>query len=203
MGFLENINNLFSAGSGFDWYTWVILPIIVFVARVCDVTLGTIRIIFISRGRHKVAPILGFFEVFIWIVIIAQLVQNIHSIPAYFGYAGGFAAGNYVGMWLEEKLALGTYLIRTIIMADDDLLEKEIHNSGYGATRVYGEGSSGAVKIIYTIVRRANVEQVMGIIHKHKPNAFVSIEEVRSAEHGIFPKSVLVNKPLFPLRKSK
>ncbi len=203
MGIFENVNPLFSTGSTFNWYMWVILPIMVFFARVCDVTLGTIRIIFISRGQHKVAPILGFFEVLIWIAIIGQLVQNIHSVPAYFGYAGGFAAGNYVGMWLEEKLALGTYLIRTIVVTTDDLLEKEIHESGYGVTRVYGEGSSGAVKIIYTIVRRANVDQVLAIIRKHKPNAFVSIEEVRSAEHGIFPKSVLVNKPLLPLRKSK
>lgn len=197
------VMDFFTAQVSFDWYTWVGLPIIIFLARVFDVTLGTLRIIFLSRGKQKLAPVLGFFEVLIWITIIGQLVQHIHSVPAYFGYAAGFAAGNYIGLWLEERLAIGTFIIRTIVSEGNTLLEKEIHDAGFGFTRVDAEGSAGKVKIIYTIVRRVNVEQVMEIIQRNHPNAFVSVEEVRSAEHGIFPKSGLIQKSLFFRKKGR
>jgi uncharacterized protein YebE (UPF0316 family) len=126
-------------GSGaFNWYAWVILPLIIFIARIFDVTLGTLRIIFVSRGKRNLAPILGFFEVFIWIVVISQLVQNLESFTAYIGYAAGFAAGNYVGMWLEDKLALGTYILRMITSEDITELVSRLREAGYGVTRVEG-----------------------------------------------------------------
>lgn len=195
-GFLVN-------NESFNWYMWVGLPILIFLARVCDVTLGTLRIIFLSRGKQKIAPILGFFEVLIWIAIIGQLVQNIKSVPAYFGYAAGFAAGNYLGLWLEKKLALGTFIVRTIVSNGDDLMEREIHDAGFGVTRVDGVGSSGPVKIVYTIVRQSNIDQVLEIIHKYHAQAFVSIEEVRSSEFGIFPKSIFLQKNTFLGKKFK
>ena len=86
--FLENLS-----ANGFNWYAWVVLPLIIFIARIFDVTLGTIRIIFVARGKRNLAPVLGFFEVLIWIVVISQLVQNLESFTAYIGYAAGFAAG--------------------------------------------------------------------------------------------------------------
>jgi hypothetical protein len=99
----------------FDWYTWVILPLIVFLARFVDVTLGTMRIIFLSRGRKFLAPALGFVEVFIWITVVSQIVGGAqNNLLAYFAYAAGFAVGNYVGMVIEEKLAIGTLVIRAI-----------------------------------------------------------------------------------------
>ena len=76
-------------------YAWIILPIIIFLARVVDVTLGTIRIIFTSRGKRNLAPLLGFVEVLIWIVVIGQLVKNLDSATSYLGYAAGFAVGNF------------------------------------------------------------------------------------------------------------
>ncbi len=181
----------FPAAGTFDWFAWVILPALIFVARVCDVTLGTLRIIFISRGRRKLAPLLGFFEVLIWIVVIGQLVQHLHSVTAYICYAGGFAAGNFVGMWLEERLALGTFVLRVIISDDGETLARKIHEAGFGATRIDGQGAAGPVKLIYTIVKRRHVNQVLAIIHATAPNAFVSIEEVRSTEKGIFPSSLV------------
>lgn len=198
------VNQFFlTINESFNWYMWVGLPILIFLARVCDVTLGTLRIIFLSRGKQKIAPILGFFEVLIWIAIIGQLVQNIQSVPAYFGYAAGFAAGNYLGLWLEKKLALGTFIVRTIVSNGNDSMEREIHDAGFGATRVDGTGSSGPVKIVYTIVRQSNINQVLEIIHKHHPTAFVSIEEVRSSEFGIFPKSIFLQKNTFLGKKLK
>jgi uncharacterized protein YebE (UPF0316 family) len=189
--------------SSIDWYAWVILPLIIFFARVCDVTLGTLRIIFVSRGRRNLAPLLGFFEVLIWIVVIGQLVQHLQSVTAYFGYAAGFAAGNFVGMWLEDRLALGTYILRVMISGDGIILANKIHAAGFGVTRVDGEGSAGPVKLIYTVVKRKHVHQVMAIIHECIPDAFVTVEEARSIEKGIFPETMSERGPAFFGRKSK
>jgi uncharacterized protein YebE (UPF0316 family) len=171
----------------FDWYAWVILPFIVFFARIADVTLGTLRIIFTSRGKHNIAPVLGFVEVFIWIVVVGQIVKNVHSITAYIGYAAGFAAGTYIGMKIEEKLALGTLVLRIILAEGGDELAQRLRTAGYGVTLVNGEGASGAVKLLYTLIKRKDLGKVAEIIHATHPKAFFSVEEVRLAESGIFP----------------
>jgi uncharacterized protein YebE (UPF0316 family) len=170
-----------------EWYTWVILPFIVFFARIVDVSLGTLRIIFTSRGKRNVAPFLGFIEVFIWIVVVGQIVKNVHSIAAYFGYAAGFAAGTYIGMKIEEKLAIGTLIIRIILSEGDEVLAATLRSSGFGVTVVNGEGGAGPVKLLYTIIKRKDLQYVSRIIHEIHPKAFSSVEEVRMAESGIFP----------------
>jgi uncharacterized protein YebE (UPF0316 family) len=189
--------------AGFNWYAWVVLPLIIFVARIFDVTLGTLRIIFVARGKRNLAPVLGFFEVLIWIVVISQLVQNLESATAYIGYAAGFAAGNYFGMWLEDKLALGTYILRLITAEESGELVQRLRAAGFGVTTVAGEGKTGTVQLIYTFVKRRDVEAVLSIIHELKPNAFVSMEEVRSTEKGIFPSGMAAQARGSLLRKSK
>ena len=171
----------------FDWYSWVILPFIVFFARVTDVSLGTLRIIFTSRGKRNLAPLLGFVEVFIWIVVIGQIVKNVNSLTAYLGYAAGFAAGTYLGMKIEEKLALGTLVIRIILAHGGDALANKLRESNYGVTIVNGEGATGPVQLLYTIIKRKDLGDVEKIIHGINSKAFFSVEEVRIAESGIFP----------------
>src|SRR3970040_2168394 len=95
----------------FDWYVWVGLPLLIFAARVFDVTLGTLRIIFPSRGLRKLAPVLGFIETFVWIIAVSSLVKHAQNVASYIGYAGGFAMGTFVGMMIENKLAVGTITI--------------------------------------------------------------------------------------------
>lgn len=188
---MVSINEILSVSGAFDWYAWVILPIIIFFARICDVTLGTLRIIFVSRGKQYLAPLLGFFEVLIWIIVVGQLVQNLQSVTAYIAYAGGFAAGNFVGMWLENRIAIGTYVLRVIVNDNGEALVKKIYATGFGATKISGEGYAGPVNLIYIIVKRKQVNQVLKIIHDTAPNAFVTIEEVRSTEKGTFPVSMV------------
>lgn len=171
----------------FDWYAWVILPFIVFIARVADVSLGTIRIIYTSRGKKSLAPILGFIEVFIWIVVVSQIVKSVHSYTAYLGYAAGFATGTFIGMKIEERLAIGTLVLRIILAEGGEELAQILRQAGFGVTVVNGEGSSGPVKLLYTIIKRKDMKTVSGIIHGVHPGAFFSVEEVRLAESGIFP----------------
>jgi len=175
--------------SAFDWYGWVLLPVLIFLARVVDVSLGTLRIIFTSRGRRNLAPLLGFIEVFIWVAALAQLVKSAQNIVAYLGYAAGFAAGNFVGIWIEDRLALGTLVVRIIARQDGEALMTALHNAGFGVTGVNGEGATVPVKIVYTIIKRKHLQQVRQIVHTITPAAFVSIEEARTTEHGFFPSS--------------
>lgn len=173
----------------FDWYVWVGLPLMIFLARVFDVTLGTLRIIFTSRGMRNLAPVLGFIETFIWIVAVSSIVKNAQNLAAFVGYAGGFATGTYVGLMIENKLAVGTVTFRAIIRRDTKELIKTLVEAGFGITTVDGQGSSGKVKIIYTTVKRQDLPVVVDIFHRLVPGAFLSVEEVRSTEQGVFPAS--------------
>ena len=171
----------------FDYYAWILLPLIVFFARVVDVSLGTMRIIYTSRGKRNIASLLGFAEVFIWIVVVSQIIRNVHSLPAYTAYAAGFATGTFVGMKIEERLALGTLVLRIILPHGGDEMAQSLRKAGYGVTIVNGEGASGAVKLLYTVIKRRDLEDVAKIIHGSNSKAFFSVEEVRLAESGVFP----------------
>ena len=120
--------------------TWVVIPLLIFIARICDVTFGTIRIIFISRGKKILAPILGFLEVFIWLLAIGQIFQNLNNTVCYFAYTGGFAMGNYVGIYIENKLALGMLVVRIITGKDSSKLVEKLKANGFGVTSINGEG---------------------------------------------------------------
>lgn len=186
-----------------DIYSWVVLPILVFGARVVDVTLGTMRIIYVSRGKKHLAPLLGFIEVLIWIAMVSQIVHSANNIVAYLAYAAGFAAGNFVGMYIEDRLALGTLILRVFVQNQASELVANLRSAGYGVTTVDGQGGSGIVQLVYTIVKRRNLTEVLAVIHQTHPHAFLSIEDLRSTQEGIFPRtSRLENRGLFG-RKSK
>lgn len=184
-------------------YVWFVLPVMVFFARVTDVTLGTLRIIFISRGRRNLAPLLGFVEVFIWITIVSQIVSHAHNFLAYLAYAAGFASGAFVGMYIEGRLAMGTQVVTAIIQGEAVILIDHLHSAGFGVTCVDGQGANGPVTLVYTIVPRRNLDQVLGIIHQTHPRAFLSIQDVRSTQEGIFPIPYPAQASLFFPRKFK
>ncbi|HON59555.1 MAG TPA: DUF2179 domain-containing protein [Smithella sp.] len=164
-----------------------ILPFLIFSARICDVTLDTLRIIFVSRGMKRLAPLIGFFEVLIWLIAITQIFHNLTSPIYYVAYAGGFAMGNLVGIWIEEKMAIGTVVIRIITQKDAAALLKNLKEKGYGVTHVDARGAMGPVKIIFTIVKRKEIENILKIIRSTNPAAFFTIEDVRSVRQGVSP----------------
>jgi len=183
-------------------YMYLILPLFIFIARIMDVTIGTIRIILVSKGWKNWAPYLGFFEVFIWILAISRIMQNLDNILCYITYAGGFAAGNYVGMIIEEKMALGILLIRIITQKDASPLIKSLQQEGYGTTILDATGAKERVHVIYSIIKRAEFKKVVHLINEFNPNAFYSIEDLRFVSHGIFPiKSKHTGLHLHPLKR--
>lgn len=171
-------------------FSWVILPLLIFLARICDVTIGTIRIIMVSKGNKLISPMLGFFEVLIWLIAIGQIMQNLNNIFCYIAYAGGFAAGNFIGIILEEKLAMGTLMIRIIVKDPLPQFIQLLRSNNFGTTTIDGQGSQGKVNLIYCMIKRADLEKVVNIIHQFHPKAFYSIEDVRLVREGIFPKGI-------------
>ncbi|MDL2262715.1 DUF2179 domain-containing protein [Bacteroidales bacterium OttesenSCG-928-I21] len=174
-------------------FAYIILPILIFCARICDVTLGTLRIIFVSKGFKTIAPLLGFFEVFIWVIAISQLLSSFSSWVCYVAYAAGFAAGNYVGMLIEERIAIGTLLVRITTPKDARGLVKMMSEKGFGATLVEGEGSKGKVTIVQSIVSRKSIKDIQDILDNYDQNLFYTIEDVRSVTRGVFPTSKSIN----------
>ena len=140
-----------------DLYLYGVLPLLIFFARICDVTIGTLRIIYVSKGQRRIAPILGFFEVFIWIVAISQIMKNLNNFACYFGYAAGFATGNYIGMLVEERLAFGKVLVRVFSTDNGADLVQILNASGFGATSFQAQGAQGEVSIIYSVINRKNL----------------------------------------------
>lgn len=176
-----------------DQYPFL-LPIFIFFGRVFDVTLGTLRIIFVSKGKKGIAPVIGFFEVFIWIVIISQILARANDLTAYVSYAGGYAAGTYIGMLIEAKLAFGVLLYRVYTKESGSELIKMLNENGFGATMIHGEGSVGRVDVVETVVARQLMRKIEGVINDFDKHAFYVTEDVRTAKNGIFPKTASVFK---------
>ncbi len=169
-------------------FSWVILPALIFSARIMDVSLGTIRIIYVSKGKKSLAPLLGFFEVSIWLLAISQIMQNIDNVVCFFAYAGGFAMGNYVGILIEEKLAIGMLVIRIFLVSDETNLKDRLCAAGFGVTCINARGRNGDVTIVYTVIKRKNLDKAIKIIEECQSDAFYSIEDAKSVNRGIFPK---------------
>jgi len=127
----------------FPFWQYVGIPLLICLARICDVTLGTIRIMYVARGIKILAALLGFFEVTIWLFAIGQLFSNLTNVLNYFAYALGFALGNYIGITIEERLSVGVLLLRIITKLKADKLMDALKVAGFGITAVDGKGIYG------------------------------------------------------------
>jgi uncharacterized protein YebE (UPF0316 family) len=169
-------------------FSYIVLPVMIFFARICDVTLGTLRVIFVAHGQKYIAPFLGFFEVFIWIIVISELLNSANNVICYAAYAGGYAAGNFIGMLVEERIAIGMVFMRIFATKGGKKLAEKFRNSGFGVTLTHAEGSEGNVDILHVVVARKFGGEVQKILNDFNPDIFYVVEDVRSVKKGIFPK---------------
>jgi len=165
----------------FDIVGYLLMPLLIFYARILDVSVGTIRIIFVSKGFRLLAPLLGFIEVFIWIIAINRLMGDASNFIFYIAYAGGFATGNLVGMLIEKKLSIGKVIIRLISQKDPKNLIEDFKKLEYPVTVFNGEGNRGEVKLVFLIIQKKNLKKVINMIDKFNPKAFYSIEDIAFA----------------------
>ncbi|MDD2598813.1 MAG: DUF2179 domain-containing protein [Kiritimatiellae bacterium] len=167
-------------------FGWVVVPILICIGRIIDVSLGTLRIIFVSRGMKLFAAALGFFEVLIWLVAIGQIMKNLTHFGNYFAYATGFAIGNYLGIILEEKLAIGKITVRIITNHDASALIAFLREKNFLVTVVDAQGSTGAVNILFTAIWRSQLPLVKEYILRFNPQAFYTVEDIRVVSGGDF-----------------
>ena len=160
-------------------FIYVILPILIFCSRIVDVSIGTMRVIFVTKGYRWLAPFCGFFEVLIWLIAVTQIMKNLSNVFCYIAYAGGFATGNFVGMYIEQHMALGTVLIRVITKNEAQELLDYFKSRNYGVTVVDAEGLFDKVKILFTVIKRSDIQDVIDSIKRLNPQAFYTIEDVR------------------------
>lgn len=164
----------------------LITALIIFGLRVCDVSLGTVRVIVSIQGRKYLAAAIGFVEVSIFITAIGKAMASMDSPLSTLGYAGGFACGTMLGIFIEGKLALGYRLVRAITHAPDLELVHAMREAGFAVTRLVGEGRDGPVSVILSVVRRRDVARLVALVNQQCPEAFVTIEETRETRRGFF-----------------
>jgi len=181
------------------------IPLFIFFARILDVSIGTIRIMFVSKGYRGKATLLGFVEVLIWIIIVAQIFTNLDNWLNYIAFAGGFATGNYVGMYIEEKMKMGVQIYRIIVNQENSGLAEELMNRDFRVTVVPGEGKHGPVKVLFTVAKRKRWQELSEVVNKFAPNAFYSVEDVKKVslmEEEIQPTRLDVWSRMLKLKKS-
>ncbi len=171
-----------------DTYPYL-LPLMIFFGRIIDVSLGTLRIIFVSKGEKYKAPIIGFFEVLIWIVIISEIFSRANDMLAYISYAGGYAAGNFVGILIEQRIAFGIILCRIYTRKNGIDLVTIFNKNNYGATLLQGTGSVDKIEIIETVIERKEMKIIEKLVTEFDPDVFYVVEDVRVKQRGIFPKT--------------
>jgi uncharacterized protein YebE (UPF0316 family) len=166
----------------------VILSLAIFLARVADVSLGTVRTIVVFRGRRLLAAVIGFFEIVIWVIAAGQVLQNLDAWYLIVAYAAGFGAGNYVGIWLESKLAIGREMVSAISFRPDGGLARLLRERGFRAIDVDADmGRGQPVDLVITVTRRRRVPELLATILEADPEAQYSISDIKMAHEGFDP----------------
>ncbi len=179
--------DLLSELTASPWYSGVVLPLSIFLARTLDMSLSTLRITFVAQGRSLLAPIFGFFESLIWLMIIGQVLQHIDNPLCTIAYAGGFAAGNSLGLFIERRMAVGHRILRIFTTERSEELARLLRRAGVGVTVVDGQGAQGPVQILFSLVRRRDLERMLTLVQRHDPAAVYSVEDVRQAAERVYP----------------
>jgi uncharacterized protein YebE (UPF0316 family) len=162
-----------------ETFSLVVLPILIFLARIVDVSINTLRIIFMLHGKMFISTVFGFLEALIWLIAIGQIFQNLDSVVTYLAYSGGFATGILVGMLIEEKLALGRVIVRVITRVSAEELIQYFEENSYRYSFIDANSNEGEVSIIFTVIKREQLKETLKIIKAYNPLAFYTVEGVK------------------------
>jgi uncharacterized protein YebE (UPF0316 family) len=165
-----------------DMALWQVvgMTLAIFLARVVDVSLGTLRTILVFRGRRFIAAFIGFFEVLIWLMAAGQVISDLSAWYLAVSYAAGFATGNIVGIWLESRLALGLELVRVVSESREVSVANLLRESGFSAIELAGLGDRDMpVEIVFLVVRRRAVRNLLKRIEAIDPQAFCTISDIK------------------------
>ncbi len=163
-----------------------LLPILIFFIRVADMSLDTLRVLFVVRGRRPQAWVVGFVQSALWVIAVASVLSHLDNWLNVLAYAAGFATGNVVGMRIEERLAIGHSNLRVISRQRGEAVAGAVRSAGYAVTELSGKGKDGAVSILTTSVRRRDIDPVRSEVLQADPDAFVTLSDVRPLHRGFW-----------------
>ena len=164
----------------------VVSAIVIFLLRIGDMSLDTIRVLFVVRGKKKLAWILGFFQALIFVVAISSVLANADSWLNILGYAAGFATGNVVGMFIEDRMALGHLHLTIYSSMRGAAIAEALRKDGYGVTEISGRGKDGTVTVLHCSVLRRKMDSVETIVLEEDPSAFITTADVRQVRRGFW-----------------
>ena len=168
-----------------DPHAWL-FALLIFGLRVADMTLDTIRVLFVVRGKKAIVWVLGFFQSLIFVIAISSVLTELDNILNVIGYATGFATGNLVGMLIEQRLAIGHVLVTIISSNRGAFIAEKLRTGGYAVTEIPGRGKNGTVFELHASVLRKDVPNVETIVLEADPQAFVTAEDVRPVRRGFW-----------------
>ena len=159
----------------------------IFFSRVVDVTLTTIRMLMVMQGRKVQATIIGFFEISIYITVLGKVVNNLDNIGNLFAYASGFACGTYVGMTIENRIALGSLSAQIVLKEHNNIeLVEALRESGFGVTVLEGQGREGNRKVIHLVINRKDLDKLKDIVYGYDDKAFITVSSINPISGGYF-----------------
>ncbi len=158
---------------------------LIFLLRIVDVSLGTLRIAMLVRGQRLYAGVLGFFESLVWLVAAAEVLSNLDSPLKFLAYAGGYAAGTMLGTTIEKWMALGSILLRVIERVDQPSAVDALRTAGYYATVMNARGRDGDVQIVFSVIPRRKQNEVLKLVRAVNPNAYVTFEQTSKASMAV------------------
>lgn len=167
-----------------DLFVYVVLPILIFLSRIVDQSIGILRIIFATKGFKFPAFLAGFLESLIWLIAIGQIMNHLDNIYCYLAFAGGFATGNVVGIYLEQRLSIGYLMVRVIFQKDSEKTIGLLRDSDFRLTVGDAMGVDQPVKMVFSTIMRSRLKEFLNILNKNNPNAFYTIEDVKMVKHG-------------------
>ena len=173
----------------FDIISYVLLPLLIFLARLADVTVATIKLMFVVNNARRMAAVLGFFEALITIAALSRIIQDANNLPAFVMYAAGFAAGTYVGMWIEDKMAYGNVLVRIISKEIPDELLRYLVEHRHHYSVVDANDGAGNTHVLFTICRRSHVKALIAHLESAAPQALYTTEGIKQASHALLPQA--------------
>ena len=166
----------------------IITGLLIYISRIFDVSIGTIRTIMTVQGKSRIAFFLGLFEITIWVLAAGTVITRLHDDPILLVfYALGYATGNVIGIHFERKLAFGSMVLRVITTKTDKTMAKRLREHGQAVTIFMGEGMTGPVQMLYIVCRRRDLKKLIPIVKEEDPDAFYITERTNDVNKMLRP----------------
>ena len=154
--------------------------LLILALRLVDVSLGTLRIILLSRRLRLLPALIGFVEVFTWVVAATVVFSNLHDVPRMLAYAAGFALGTYLGTLLESRLGVGDTMLRVVAPVGSPQAYDDLRRAGFLVTVMNADGRDGEVRMAFSIIPRRRRKEALGIVQRQNPHAFVTLQDIET-----------------------